>query len=160
MECHGEQVDQWNLQFKSDVGLRAMPLFHTEHADCSCQLSDCLGPHLPSEEQWSSPESGEGQAQAPSHYKQNHAQVVLWEWMGYGSKGKSPAAKVEGRTDRWSYTGSCSLKVTHRLFIAESRPLAMKWSQRWWQAALWMTQLLYLEVHSWPDILTGLERVA
>ena len=34
LECHGEQVDQENLQFKS------------EHADCSCQLSDCLGPHL------------------------------------------------------------------------------------------------------------------
>ena len=36
----------------------------------------------PSEKQRSSPESGKGLAQAPSHFKQYHAQVVLWETDG------------------------------------------------------------------------------
>ena len=39
-----EQVDQQNLQFKSDVRLHEVPLFHTEHTEKI--LSSCLGPHL------------------------------------------------------------------------------------------------------------------
>ena len=41
--------------------------------------------------------------------------------MGYGSKGKSPVARVEGRSDRCSYTGSRSLKAAHRRSIADGR---------------------------------------
>ena len=36
----------------------------------------------PSEKQRNCSESGKGLAQAPSHYKQCHAQVVLWETDG------------------------------------------------------------------------------
>ena len=80
---------------------------------------------------------------------------MLWETDGIREIRESPVARVEGRSD----TGSRS----HKLHTGG--PLLMvgrttKWSQRWRQAALWMTQLLYLEAHSWPEIRTGLEKVA
>ena len=117
MECHCEAharlepevsliYHQRNLQLKSDSRHHAVPLFHTEHADCSFKLSGCF---------CSTPSRRKNSEAAYRVEKDNskllptinsHAQVVLRGRMGYMSK-----VKVMWRELRGEATGEATLAV-------------------------------------------------